>query len=222
MLIRTILLLLLISTIVTAQEANDSSSNAGQSGQATSEGIEKRSNEWGVWGAVSFHSPTWIGKTPDARFANIGLRYGRILAASETVAFEWTVDVVPASFLSTRRFTVVPTGNGGFTVTRTRKTVYGWGLAPIGLKFNFRRNRRVQPFANGTGGFLYFNEEVPVAGAARFNFTFDFGGGVQIVNSNHRAFTIGYKYTHISNGNRATLNPGVDLQMIYAGFSIFK
>lgn len=79
----------------------------------------------------------------------------------------------------------------------------------------------VQPFASGSGGFLYFSKDVPVPGAARFNFTFDFGGGVQIVGNSGRAITIGYKY-HISNGDRSRINPGVDVQMIYGGFSIFK
>jgi Lipid A 3-O-deacylase (PagL) len=37
-----------------------------------------------------------------------------------------------------------------------------------------------------------------------------------------RSFTIGYKYNHISNGYRSSINPGVDLQMIFAGFSIFR
>ena len=185
------------------------------------EGIQKRWNEFGVWGGVSFDATTLIGKTPDARFGNIGLRYGRVLKTSKTVAFEWTIDVIPVAVLSNSRFIVVPSGSG-FIFTQTRKSVYGWGAAPIGLKFNFRRNRRVQPFGQATGGFLYFNEQVPVAGAARFNFTFDFSGGVQIVNSNRRAFTIGYKYQHISNGYRANFNPGVDVQMIFAGFSVFK
>ena len=144
-----------------------------------------------------------------------------MLLASKTVAFEWTIDAIPVSVLSNNRFTVVPSGSG-FIFTQTRKGVYGWGAAPIGWKFNFRRNRRVQPFGHATGGFLYFNEQVPVAGAARFNFTFDFSGGVQIVNSNRRSVTIGYKYQHISNGYTGTFNPGVDVQMIFAGFSIFK
>lgn len=52
--------------------------------------------------------------------------------------------------------------------------------------------------------------------------TFDFGGGIQIINSSRRAFTIGYKYQHISNGDRSPINPGVDVQLVYAGFSIFK
>ena len=216
------LLVLISSVIVSAQAINESSSLAAGSGApSSSEGIQKRWNEFGIWGGISFDSPTLIGKTPNSRFGNIGLRYGRVLAASKTVAFEWTIDAVPLSILSNNRFTAVPSGTG-FVVTQTRKSVYGWGAAPIGLKFNFRRNRRVQPFGQATGGFLYFNEQVPLTGAAHFNFTFDFSGGVQIVNSNRRSFTIGYKYQHISNANRATFNPGVDVQMIFAAFSVFK
>jgi len=213
------LLLLAVSLHAVAQAPAKLSPST--SGTQPTEGIQKRWNEFGVWGGMSFDATTLIGKTPDARFGNIGLRYGRVLAASKTVAFEWTIDAIPVAILSNNRFTIVPSGSG-FIFAQTRKSVYGWGAAPIGLKFNFRRNRRLQPFAQATGGFLYFNEQVPVSGAARFNFTFDFSGGVEIVNSNRRAYTIGYKYQHISNGYRANLNPGVDVQMIFAGFSVFK
>lgn len=216
------LLLFIFTVRVAAQAANDNStSSSALPNSPASEGIRKGDNEFGVWGGVSFHSTTLIGKTPDARFANIGVRYGRVLAASETVAFSWTLDAIPLAVLSNPRFTAVPSGSG-FVVTQSRKSVYAWGAAPIGLKFNFRRNRRVQPYGHATGGFLYFNEDVPLPGAARFNFTYDFSGGVQIVNSDRKAFTIGYKYQHISNGYRATFNPGVDVQMIFVGFSVFR
>ena len=217
--------LMLASAVAVWAQVNDTSSSSVASGvpQSSTEGIKKRWNEFGIWGGISFDSPTslGLGTTPNARFGNIGLRYGRVLAASKTVAFEWTIDAIPLAILSNDRFTVVPSGSG-FVITQTRKSVYGWGAAPIGLKFNFRRNRRVQPFGQATGGFIYFHEQVPLTGAARFNFTFDFSGGVQIVNSNRRSFTIGYKYQHISNGYRANFNPGVDLQMIFVGFSVFK
>lgn len=213
-------LLLLASTVTGFAQATDNS--AASNTRRAPEGIQKGWNEFGVWAGISFDATTLIGKTPDAKFGNIGLRYGRVLKTGKTVAFEWTIDVIPVSILSNKRFTLVPAGAGLFTVAQTRKSVYTWGAAPIGLKFNFRRNRRAQPFAQATGGFLYFNQQVPVDGAARFNFTFDFSGGIQIVNTNRRAFTIGYKYQHISNGYRATFNPGVDVQMIFAGFSIFK
>ena len=215
-------LLLLVMALVPAADVSAQATGSGSDDTPSqSEGIQKGDNEFGVWGGISFHSTTLIGKTPDARFGNIGLRYGRVLAASETVAFSWTIDAIPVAVLSNPRFTVVPSGSG-FVVTQSRKSVYAWGAAPIGLKFNFRRNRRVQPYGHATGGFLYFNEEVPLPGAARFNFTYDFAGGVQIVNSDRKAFTIGYKYQHISNGYRATFNPGVDVQMIFVGFSVFK
>lgn len=218
----TLLMLPAFVSSAAAQPAPASaSSNSSSAPQSTTEGIQKRDNEWGIWGGISFNSPTLIGTTPDARFGNVGLRYGRVLLASKTVAFEWTIDAIPLSILSNKRFTATPSGTG-FVITQTRKSVYGWGAAPIGLKLNFRRNRRVQPFGHATGGFLYFSEQVPAAGASQFNYTFDFSGGVQIVNSNRRSFTIGYKFQHISNGFTAPFNPGVDAQMIFAGFSVFR
>lgn len=207
---------LLIAPEIAAQPAN------GSAGQPLSDIGERKRNEFGIWGGISFDAPTWIGKTPDARFGTVGVRYGRVLAANDAVAFSWTVDAVPVAILSVNRFTIVPTGSGSFTVQRRREHTYGAGLSPIGLKLNFRPSQTLQPFVSGTGGFLYFSKEVPVPGAKRFNFTFDLGGGVQIVRKSGRAITIGYKYQHISNGDRSPINPGVDVQMIYGGFSIFK
>jgi len=195
------------------------SGSTSASTQQTSEGIQKGANEFGVWGSISFDATTWIGYTPDARFGHVGLRYGRVLAASKTVAFEWTIDAIPVAILSNSRVTSVNSGAGPIL---QRKSVYGAGLSPIGLKFNFRRNKRVQPFAASSGGFIYFNEKVPVQEAARFNFTFDFQGGVQIVNSDRKSFMIGYKYNHISNGYHSPINPGVDVQMIFFGVSVFR
>ena len=210
------LMLLMLPTVASGQPARETEP------QSPTEGIQKRWNEWGIWGGISFDSPTLIGKTPDARFGNVGLRYGRVLAASKTVAFEWTIDAVPLSIISNSRLLPVFSENGFTVYAPKRKSVYGWGAAPIGLKFNFRRNRRVQPFGHATGGFLYFSEQVPDLNTSQFNFTFDFSGGVQIVNSDRRSFTMGYKYQHISNGYTGIYNPGVDVQMIFAGFSIFR
>ena len=231
----TALLLLLVFGSGSAQtNAGSSSANSAGASQSTTEGIQKRDNEWGVWGGISFDSPTLIGTTPNARFGNVGLRYGRVLAASKTVAFEWTIDAIPLAIFSAKRDTSLFFPPPGFNLADLRKSVYGAGAAPIGLKFNFRRNHRVQPFGHATGGFLYFSSQVPdissplalpppgTSGTSQFNFTFDFSGGVQIVNSNRRSFTIGYKFQHISNANTGFFNPGVDVQMVFAGFSVFR
>lgn len=192
--------------------------------QDSPHGLEKGDNEFGVFGGGSFDSPTIIGTTDDARFGVISLRYGRVLIARQGIAFEYTVDVTPVTALSLQRFIVLPTGSGpfDFSVRRTRESVYGAGLSPVGFKTNFRRRSRVQPFASASGGFLYFSKPVPEPEATQFNFTFDFGGGVQVFTHSRRAITFGYKFQHISSGGRSEINPGVDANVFYAGFSIFR
>jgi len=175
-------------------------------------GLEKAANEYGVWGGGSLDSPTLIGKFEDARLGLIGLRYARVLARGENIALKYTVDALPVAVLSFPSTT--PPG--------TRRTIYGAGLAPVGFQVNFRRRERVQPFAQASGGFLYFGERIPDARGAQFNFTADFGGGVQVKTGARRAWTFGYRYHHISNGYRADFNPGFDSNLFYAGFSIFR
>src|SRR6185503_9328344 len=99
----------IVPATVLCQASNTSSvTKQNDPGDATS-GIRGHANELGVWGGISFHSPTLLGKTPDARFGNIALRYGRVLASNESVAFQWTVDAVPLSILSIKRLTFTQT-----------------------------------------------------------------------------------------------------------------
>ena len=59
------------------------------------------------------------------------------------------------------------------------------------------------------GGML-FNEDVPVEGAKKFNWSLGAGGGMEFpVSKNHSMF-FGYRYSHISNSNTGTRNPGVN------------
>src|ERR1043166_4100197 len=109
--------LLISALLLTAPDAMAQQANAGQQPSAS---VENRRNEFGVWGGISFDATTWIGKTPDARFGEIGLRYGRVLAANNSLAFSWTIDAVPVAVLSVNRFTIVPTGSGSFTIQRER------------------------------------------------------------------------------------------------------
>jgi hypothetical protein len=180
-------------------------------------GLEKSVNEFSVWGGGSLSSPTLIGKTEETRLAILGLRYARVLARGDNLALKYTIDAVPVAFLSFPDSGPASTPAGG-----RRKTITGAGLSPVGFQLNFRRRERVQPFAQASGGFLYFGERVPDERGAQFNFTADFGGGVQWKTGARRAWTVGYRYQHISNGYRADVNPGFDANLIYVGFSIFR
>jgi hypothetical protein len=180
-------------------------------------GMEKTVNEYGFWGGGSFSAPTLIGKTEGTRFGLLGFRYARVLARGDSLALKYTVDAVPVAVMSFPSFDPSTASE-----REVRKTITGAGLSPVGFQLNFRRRERVQPFAQGSGGFLYFGERVPNAGGAQFNFTADFGGGVQWKTGARRAWTIGYRYHHVSNGYRADVNPGFDSNLFYVGFSIFR
>lgn len=193
--------------------------------------LEKGMNEFGVWGGASFDSPTLIGSSENARFGLVAFRYARVLVAGNSVALKYTVDAVPLALLSYERFRFVPQANPNvFQLVQARQSARAVGLTPIGFQLNFRRHQRVQPFAGTSGGFLYFTQPVPDERSslepnqrgAHFNFTADFGGGVQVLTKERRAYTFGYKYHHLSNGYRAPINPGFDSNLFYFGFSIFK
>ncbi|MDT7689360.1 MAG: hypothetical protein QOE46_2119 [Acidobacteriota bacterium] len=185
-------------------------------------GLEKSANEFGVWGGGSFSSPTLIGTTEGTRLGLLAFRYARVLTRGDNLALKYTLDV-PVAVLSfpVTEFVASPSAPG-FVVRRERHNITGVGLAPVGFQLNFRRRERVQPFAQGSGGFLYFGERIPTSSGAQFNFTADFGGGVQWKTAARRAWTAGYRYHHISNGYRADINPGFDSNLFYVGFSIFR
>ena len=188
-----------------AQDARQARSNLDESPFK----LKKGDNEFGVCGGGSWTSPTVIGTVEERKFLTFGLRYGRIFAASRRVAYEYTIDVIPTAIV------FQPAG---------QSSAYGAGISPIGFKFNFRRHERVKPFVGLSGGFLYFNQPTPVnaPGATRFNFTFDFGGGIQVFVQPKKAVTLGYRFQHISNAYISDVNPGLDANVFYAGFSVFK
>jgi hypothetical protein len=181
-------------------------------------GKERAANEYGFWGGGSFSSPNVVGRTERVRLGLVAFRYARVVARGENMALKYTLDAVPVASMS---FPSVEAAAGG-GLREVRKTITGAGLSPVGFQVNFRRRERVQPFAQASGGFLYFGERVPDTRGAQFNFTGDFGGGVQWKTGARRAWTLGYRYHHVSNGYRADANPGFDSNLFYVGFSIFR
>ena len=218
----SVLSFILIVTIpVRAQVANsETTSTDGSGNQRTGQdsySLDKGMNEFGIWGGGSLDSPAVIGTAEDRRFLTIGLRYGRILGGSKKVAYEYTVDAVPVAVVFQPNFARAFNRNPD-------RAIYGAGMSPIGFKVNFNRRGWVKPFAGTSGGFLYFQRPVPddIPLATKFNFTFEFSGGVQIFTRSRSAVTLGYRFQHISNAGRSEVNPGLDANVFYAGFSLFK
>jgi len=187
--------------------------------------LERGDNEFGFWGGFSPKATTIFGglhddEAEDRKFFIAALRYGRTLAANDSLALQYTLDAVPVA-VATGTIVSRTTTPGGVT-TFQRETAYGVGLTPLGLQLDFANGAKVHPFIHVNGGFLYFNKSVPIEDAGQFAWVGEAGGGVRIFTSDRRAVNIGVRFHHISNGDRQGSNRGLNQFVIYAGFSIFK
>jgi hypothetical protein len=186
--------------------------------------LKRGDNEFGFWGGFSPKATTMFeglreDEAEDRKFFIAALRYGRTLAANDTLAFQYTFDAVPVALATG---TIVSRTSIGGVETFQRETAYGAGLTPIGFQVDFANGSKVHPFAHVNGGFLYFNKSMPIEDSGQFQFVGEFGGGVRIFTSERRAVNIGVRFHHISNGDRAGSNRGLNQFVIYAGFSVFK
>ena len=186
--------------------------------------LKKGDNEFGFWAGGSFAATTAFGgltdtEAADRKFFIAAFRYGRTLYANDSVAVQYTLDAIPIA-VATGNITSVTTV--GPVTTFTRETAYGAGVTPLGVQLDFANGSRVHPFVNVNGGLLVFNQSVPLPDAGSLALVGEGGGGVRIFTSERRAVTLGVKFHHISNGDRAGSNRGLNQFVIYGGFSIFR
>ena len=168
-------------------------------------------SEYTYWFDGAFADGHAFSTTVGSRNYQLESRYERLIYYSSPFAVRWIFDAVPAAVVGDPH-----TSNGH------RAYAYGAGGSPIGVQLNFVHFRRVEPFFTSGGGFLYFNHRM-FGTTQQFNFTAQFGGGVQLFTSSRRAaIDLGYEYHHISNANLANQNPGLDSQMLFVGLSLFR
>lgn len=119
-----------------------------------------------------------------------------------------------------------PGGTGAYrqTVTQTcsKRWTYAGGFSPLGLRFNFAKRHRLQPFAVGNAGILVTPHDEPVNFSNRINFTFEFGAGFEWFDDPRHSWTVDYRVHHFSNANSGFYNPGIDSQMVRLGYRFGK
>ena len=186
--------------------------------------LKRGDNEFGFWGGFSPAATTIFGglhddEADDRKFVIAAFRYGRTLAANDSLALQYTLDAVP---LAVATGTIVSRTTVGGVTTFQRETAYGGGVTPLGLQLDFANGSKVHPFAHVNGGLLWFNKSVPIEDAGKLALVGEAGGGIRIFTSEKRAVSLGVRFHHISNGDRSGSNRGLNQFVIYAGFSIFK
>jgi hypothetical protein len=96
-------------------------------------------------------------------------------------------------------------------------TAAGIGILPIGFTGFVPVAPHVRVQLRLSGGILRLSNPVPVAEGRKFNFMADGSATVELRLTSALAITAGLVQNHISNGNTATINPGMDSRMIEIG-----
>jgi hypothetical protein len=91
----------------------------------------------------------------------------------------------------------------------------GVGVLPLSLKLLTGAADGRRMFAHAAGGVSVFSSNMPTIDARRFNFMAEAGIGLELPPVQGRAWSMGYKYVHLSNGDSAPSNPGLDASIVY-------
>ncbi len=161
-------------------------------------------------------SATLIGTTTDRRFVIAGFGYSYRCWVWSGVSISYSGELMPAAVL------LQP---GQYLPQFVpAHAVYGFAVTPLGFTVDFGRRHRMHSFIETDEGMIASSEPVPinVTGATGLNFLIDLGGGVRIKTGQGHAISLGYKFLHISNAFTSPVNPGVDNNVFYAGFSILR
>jgi len=100
-----------------------------------------------------------------------------------------------------------------------RRWTYAQGLSPAGTRIDLLPHRRLQPTASFLAGYLLSAKKIPLDSAGSFNFTFEFGAGLEYYASQTRSIRLEYQIQHFSNAYTAVSNPGVDNGLLKLTYS---
>lgn len=105
-----------------------------------------------------------------------------------------------------------------FTSKYGRRWNYAMGLSPVGYDLMLFPRHRLRPVLTGLGGLMVTTHDVPLDKTSNFNFTFEFGAGLERTIAPGRSLRVEYRYHHFSNDYIGAQNPGVDSGVFHVGY----
>jgi Lipid A 3-O-deacylase (PagL) len=152
------------------------------------------------WSVVLFHSVEghdYVAQT---------LSWGKVLSRPTLRGivrgrFQWAVEVMPLY----RQY--------------RPEHVYGLGLSPLVWRWNTEPRGRYAPYTEVAAGLLWTTAPVPLR-TAKANFLAHMAGGLRVMIRPHQALVLGYRFDHMSNGNRLEDNPGMNAHAVHVGWSV--
>ncbi len=165
--------------------------------------------ELGVWGGYG----NGVGKAADWHFIEGGMRFGKVLTGEVGSGFfrgnlEFSGDAIPLYLV--RQPQIVQLSPNDFVRTGRNITIYGGGINPFVLKWNFTRGKKIAPFAGIDGGTLFTTQDMPQPDTSTTNFVSGAEFGAHFFRSEKRAITLSGHVLHISNASIGNHNPGLN------------
>lgn len=178
-----------------------------------------------IWVFGSAVQPNPAAAFTQASRYEFGLRYGygQTYGTPETVHFHsflprWGVFLTESDnpILGQLRLSAILEGILGSMHASNR----GWdiGITPL-LKISYPMGR-VLAFIEGGAGMMWENLDSPTY-AHTFNFSPQFGVGIDIKIIDHYALSLAYRFRHTSNAGLYADNPGVNTNFILIGLSYY-
>jgi hypothetical protein len=159
-----------------------------------------------------------LGTIPHRDHFMVGIQAGTPVLRLGVIRVSYLAQLLPLFIVSDRAapaFNPYLDANG---IPRLAQRSYAVGVSPFGLEIASPANLRVSVFAATAGGGLVFTHPFPDVTGRRTNFTLEAGGGVRVRIGAAQWAQLGYKYHHISNAGTAFANPGLDGNVLYAGY----
>ena len=148
----------------------------------------------------------------NVQYIRAGVRVSRVMTGELgrgplRGTFEEGIEVTPLDY-------VLWGGYGG---------VYGFGISPVVMKWNFTASHRLIPFFLAQGGILRTTSKVPPGDTSRINFVTQPGIGFNYFVKPGRSVQFDFRASHLSNASLGNHNPGVNASLqISLGYTWWK
>jgi Lipid A 3-O-deacylase (PagL) len=182
----------------------------------------KSKNIVGVFGEFGFYIAPLGGLNPREAKANdlifTGVRYRRVLAETEMLSYQYSLQLFPMIW-SRQVEEELP-----FSPLHSlqKKTVYGFGVSPVGFQLNFKPQSSLHPFLSFHAGAARFQHNIPFAKSSRWNYLLEAGVGIEKRTNENQSVEIGFTLHHLSNGGISGSNPGINSCILYVGFNFLQ
>jgi hypothetical protein len=176
-------------------------------------------NIFGVFGEFGFYISPLGGLNPrEAKANNLvfsGVHYRRVIAETKIASYQYSLQIFPMIWSKQVQEEL------SFSPLQTlrNKTVYGFGVSPVGIQMNFRPESSLHPFWSFHAGLSRFQHNIPFAKSSHWNFLLEAGAGIEKDLNPNQSVELGFTLHHLSNGGISGSNPGINSCILYVGFN---